>query len=129
MIFSADQIINKTLIAKKNVDLTRSPGGAVIYTVTPGENVGVVYSYIQRDGIVYWLFYDANQRTYFAKHETNAFDVKALKDQGAKDVVTETKEEEEKTKTTGQRVESIVGKFLLAASLTAIVVNLIRRKK
>jgi hypothetical protein len=129
MIFSADQIIGKTLIARQPVDLTRTTGGAVIYTVQPGETVGTVYSFLNKNGLVYWLFYDNTNRTYYAKHEKNLFDINALKEQGAKDIQTEIKEEEEKEKTTGQRVESFFNKFLLAASVTAVLITLIRRKK
>jgi hypothetical protein len=46
--FNANQIIDKTLIAKVNIPIYRyaEDGAPVVYTVKPGASVGVVYSYL-----------------------------------------------------------------------------------
>lgn len=83
--YSANDIVGKTLIAKRAVSLKREPAdmSATIYTTKMGETVGVVYSYVTRNGVVWWMFYDQNHRPYYAKQEVGVFDVGALNAQGA----------------------------------------------
>lgn len=69
---SADKIIGKTLYAKKNLD--RLNGSLVkIGTIAKNSPVGVVYSYIQRNGNLYWMFYDFNNKAYYIKHTSDSF--------------------------------------------------------
>jgi hypothetical protein len=69
---SADKIIGKTLFAKKNLDRLNS-SFVKIGTIATGSPVGQVYSYIQRNGIVYWQFIDFNNKPYYVKHTTDSF--------------------------------------------------------
>jgi hypothetical protein len=69
---NAGQIIGKTLFAKKQLDKLNS-SLQKIGTFPAGQSVGVVYSYIQRNGIVYWMFYDAMKRPYYVKHSADSF--------------------------------------------------------
>ena len=69
---TADKIIGKTLFAKK--DLTRLNSALVkIGTIVKGSPVGQVYSYIQREGKVYWQFIDFNNKPYFVLHTPDSF--------------------------------------------------------
>ena len=69
---SADKIIGKTLFAKK--DLTRLNSALVkIGTIVSGSPIGQVYSYIQKNGIVYWQFIDFNNKPYYVKHTSDSF--------------------------------------------------------
>jgi hypothetical protein len=69
---TADKIIGKTLFAKK--DLTRLNASLVkIGTIVKGSPVGQVYSYIQRDGKVYWQFFDFNNKQYLVLHTPDSF--------------------------------------------------------
>jgi hypothetical protein len=69
---TADKIIGKTLFAKK--DLTRLNSSLVkIGTIVKGSPVGQVYSYIQRDGKVYWQFIDFNNKPYLVLHTADSF--------------------------------------------------------
>ena len=86
--FNADQIIGKTLIAKKPIDIYRSAtdGANVVYTVSPNQSIGKVFSYLlpsaNRNNL-YWQFIDSNGKYYYTEHQTGAYDVKDLQDQGA----------------------------------------------
>jgi len=91
-VFPVDQIIDKTLYAKQAVPLYRVPGGEVVYTVTPGNVVGVVFSYLAADpaggrDFLYWAFKDADGSPYYAAHRTGAFDVGSIEGQGGKTVL------------------------------------------
>lgn len=84
-IFNAGDIVGKTLIAKKNVPLTRTPraGAPVIYTAKPNEVVGVVYSWVMDGSTLWWMFQDKNGVPYYAEHKPGIFSVTALQQQGA----------------------------------------------
>lgn len=83
--YSVDDIVGKTLIAKKKVAIKRQPSDTAptVYTVSPGETVGVVYSWVSRDGSIWWMYYDTNKNPYYTRHEPGLYDVKALAAQGA----------------------------------------------
>jgi len=69
---TADKIIGKTLFAKKN--LTRLNESLVkIGTIVAGSPVGQVYSYIQRGGKLYWMFYDFANKPYYVLHTADSF--------------------------------------------------------
>ena len=69
---TADKIIGKTLFAKKN--LTRLNGSLVkIGTIVADSPAGQVYSYIQRGGKLYWMFYDFGNKPYYILHTPDSF--------------------------------------------------------
>lgn len=69
---NASQIIGKTLFAAKQLDkLNASLQKVGVFK--PGESVGVVYSYITRNGQVHWMFYDAFGKAYYVKHTADSF--------------------------------------------------------
>lgn len=99
-IYSASQIVGKNLFAKKAVQLYRLPAdnAKAIYTVNAGDPVGVVTSYLapKTDGTrnsLYWQFKDQNGKYFYARHNENTFDIKALKEQGVKTVEDQTAED------------------------------------
>ena len=69
---SADKIIGKTLFAAKQVEKLNS-NLTNIGNFAKGSSVGVVYSYIIRNGSVYWLFYDVSNKPYYIKHSADSF--------------------------------------------------------
>jgi hypothetical protein len=88
MEYSADQIINKTLIAAQPVAIRRaaSDSAPVVYTVPVGQAVGVVYSFLlpsNNRNNLYWQFYDSAKRPYYAAHKQGMYQIKALQNQGA----------------------------------------------
>lgn len=129
-IYSADQIIGKTLIARRPVKLYRYPSAtaATVYTVQPGQSVGKVYSWTGGGAApLYWMFYDQNGKTYYALHQEGAFDIEALQDQGAL-TVEEVREQENPTPASQQFIE--LGKKLLTfGAIAAVVIYAIRQSK
>lgn len=105
MQYSASQIIDKTLIAARPVQIKRTAtdSAPAVYTVATGNPVGKVFSYISPGtgrNSLYWAFNDQYGRPYYAKHETGAFSLTALKDQGAITVKEETALEQSASETT-----------------------------
>lgn len=97
--YTADQIVGKTLIARKPIAIKRETrkSAPTVYTVRPGITVGVVYSWVQGDGGIWWMYLDQNQKTYYTYHEPGAYDIGALGAQGVESLesVQEQKEKEE----------------------------------
>lgn len=100
--YSAGEIIGKNLFAKKDVPLRRLPdlNSPVIYTVEPGQNVGVVYSYIRskENNPLFWQFKDNQGRFYYSPQAPGLYSEKVLRDQGAQTTkeIEEEKNQEEK---------------------------------
>ena len=71
---SADKIINRTLYAKKDIPVLDSFFKKVSI-IKAGNVVGVVYSYIQRPGKIYWVIKSANNAAGFflVEHEAGAY--------------------------------------------------------
>lgn len=67
-----DDFLGAKLVALKDVPVYTSPNGTLIKVVKTGDNVGVIYSYVIRDGIVWWQVDGSN--TGFVKHEKGSFD-------------------------------------------------------
>lgn len=82
--FSAEEIIGKTLIAKRKVNVYTlpNPNSKKIGYVKEGGTCGVVYSYIQNSYGVWWMFNSGSQ-TYYILHGVGLFNVTALASQGA----------------------------------------------
>ena len=83
--YSAADVINKTLIARKPVAIKRSPSLSqpTVYTAKSGDTIGVVYSYIQNNDGLWWMYYDQYQKPYYTLHDPNSYDIKSLSAQGA----------------------------------------------
>lgn len=73
---TADKIIGKTLYAKRQLDKLNS-SLQKIGTFSAGQSVGQVFSYIVRNGQVYWLFKDVFGKPYLVKHDSTAFQFSA----------------------------------------------------
>lgn len=113
-IFSAADVVGKTLYAKLPVQLKRiaADSAPVVYTVPKGGTVGVVASYLDAKpgtrSAVYWEFYDENRRSFFAKHDSKAFELDKLLAQGLKDEATKKKEVEDAGKSWWKRTVDTV---------------------
>jgi hypothetical protein len=70
---TADKVIGKGLYAKKNINKLNSSLNK-IGEIKKGDPVGVVWSYIQRGGKVYWMFVKPNESIDFlVLQEPDAF--------------------------------------------------------
>jgi hypothetical protein len=95
-IFSAAEIVGKTLIAKTQVSVYSLPDESKQYKIAiikKGAYVGTVYSWIQKPGALFWQFESGNN-FYYVKHYTGAFDVSNLKKQGTLTVEEQTAADE-----------------------------------
>ena len=112
--FSADQIIDKALIAKKNVTAYRTPFSLTkvstkFTSFRPGDFVGNVYSYVKEGANLHWMFYDQNKKPYYVMHEPEAFSVEALRDQGVKTTAEIEKAKAEANLTPIERAAGAIG--------------------
>lgn len=82
--YTADQIVGRTLIARQNIPLKRQPSklASTIYIAKPGITVGVVYSWVNGDGGIWWLFLDKDQKPYYTFHAPGLYDIQSLNAQG-----------------------------------------------
>jgi len=92
--FSAADIVGKSLIALKRVDIydTVHAHRKRIAFIRPGDSVGVVYSWLSRPDGLWWMF-QSGTGYYYAKHAAGLFDVSNLKTQGV--LTMEQKKEQE----------------------------------
>jgi len=119
--YNAADIVGKTLIAKKKIDIVRLPkdDASTVYTVSPGETVGVVYSYLLPNNNrkkLYWSFYDSNNKAYYVEHNVGDFDIKSLQSQGALTLEEKQEKETAANETISNKIFRYVkGGFLIAA--------------
>lgn len=80
-LYNANDIVDKTLYAKKLVNVYSAPNNLLtpLYVVSPGNIVGVVYSWVKKNDIVYWHLYDNT----FVTHDSDKFSLEKLQEQGA----------------------------------------------
>lgn len=102
-LYSAGDIVNKTLVAKSRVPIYRLPydGAELLGYVEPGQTVGMVYAWLAADpaagrSLLWWQFAPAygGSAYYYAPHQEGLYNVNSLKEQGV--MTTLEKIEEEK---------------------------------
>lgn len=120
-IFSADQIIDKSLFAKQTVPLLYDTSGQPFGYISAPDLVGKVYGWVNRPDGLYWQFYPIQGRYYYAKHKEGLFDIKALQEQGALNIEQVRELAEEKTKAWYQQIaeKALKGAGIIAAVLVA----------
>lgn len=128
--FSASDIIGKTLIAKKDTPVFSTPTetGKPLIVIKKGQTIGIVYSYLAPNANrskLYWMFESqANKKPYYVAHNIGNFDVKSLYDQGVKTTKEKQQEEEDKNKTTAEKISDTLKNFLYLGLGAYVVVNL-----
>ena len=124
MPFSADQIIGKKIYAKTSVKALNSalqPTGQVF---TAGRLIGTVWSYIVRNGMVYWII--GNQNGFLIKQDAAQL---SLDPQERKDL--ELRQQRQQIQDKGAIAFYIekYGKWLLLAGLASVAIReFIKRK-
>jgi hypothetical protein len=137
--FSAAEIVGKTLIARQNIQVFNAPsykpGALQVATVKPGQPVGVVFSWTggKAGKPLNWQFSDGG-RFFYVQHKAGAFDVSALKQQGAL-TPTEIQERERKEQQTlPEQIFEGLGKgarnvFFAGVALAALYIVLSQTRK
>jgi hypothetical protein len=124
--YSVDQIIGKTLYAKKNTPVYNLPSfdqNAVQKTVIkPGQIIGTVFSYVggSPEQPLNWMYktkVGLKEVTYYTKHEEDNVDRNLLKDQGVKTTSEIEKEKEESDKSTGDKLVDLLKKVVKYAGI------------
>ena len=131
--YNVTQIIGKTLIAKKSVPLKRiaSDSAPTVFTVNPGDTVGVVDSYLMPGNDrsnIYWSFYDDQNKIYYAPHDVGRFDVKELQNQGALTLEQQQQQQAEANMSTTDKVFRLIKNIAFLAAGAYIVKTLIDKK-
>lgn len=121
--YTADEILGKTLVAKKSTNIVRLPAddATTVYVATPGTTIGTVYSYLlpsdTRESL-YWQFYDQNNRAYYVKHKPGQFDISNLSAQGALTIEEKKEQAAAAAETTSDKIfKYIKNGFLVAAAV------------
>jgi hypothetical protein len=137
--FPANQIVGKSLIAKRTVsafDLpTYDKNARKIGDIKPGQSAGVVFSFVggQSGRPLHWEFIGNNKKTYYIEHAPGLFDVKSLQQQG----VLTTQQQQEKQEAANETLTdkifkgvSSTTKYVLIGGgvLTALYIFLNRKR-
>jgi len=110
-LFNADDIINKSLVARSKVPVYRYPfdGAEQLGWVNPGQSVGVVYAWLGADPSnnragLWWMFapVSGGGAYYYAPHKEGLYDVSALRQQGIISTQEKTDMEREKERLANQ---------------------------
>jgi hypothetical protein len=136
--FSADQIIGKTLIAKKTVTVYDLPfyadGAKVLTQVRPGQSIGKVFSYVggTPGKPLNWQFEGAGGRMYYVPHVSSYFDVPALRDQGTQTTAEIKEKQESENMSTGDKFAQYLkksGNVLLYGGLALVALNVFLKNR
>lgn len=74
----ADEFLGGLLIAAGSpVQVYSRPNGSLLKTIPAGKEIGVIYSFVNNDGVIFWQI-DGKGFTGFVKHQKGAFDESAL---------------------------------------------------
>ena len=119
-LFSANQIIGKTLIAKRpliaySLPLDKDVNKKELFKIPTGGTVGIVDTYFSpknNRSSLWWGFKQGNN-FYYVEHAKGNFDITALKKQG-----TPTTEEEQPKKE--EPIEDKIEKYIKYAGIAAI---------
>jgi hypothetical protein len=148
--FNAEQIIGKTLYAKKDLPIWKLPrqlslnDKGIIWknvSVKKGDSIGEVYSYVGTNtpnDPLFWMFKTPNVNSgqigayFYVEHKEGNFDVKSLREQG----VLTTKEIKElkadENKSTGDKITDAVkkgGKYILIAGAIFYAIKMYKEFK
>lgn len=132
--YTADQIIGKTLIAREPVRIyrTASDGATAVYTVSPGDPVGTVTSYLLPSGSrssLFWTYQDSQGRAYYTAHRVGRYDVSSLQQQGALTLAQQQAELQEKNKTLQARIFDSVRFIALLGAGAYIIANYFKSRR
>lgn len=134
-LFSAGDIVGKTLIAKKKISIYRSRSDAKPFGfVNAGQPVGIVYSYLSPNlnyPNLWWMFKD-NNKVYYAEHKEGNFDISALTNQGVistdeKTKIARSKQEKEQKGVVSFYIEKYMPWIIVGIFAVPIIKDLIKK--
>lgn len=124
-LYSADQIIGKTLIAKVEIPIKRNAldSAPSVFTVRPGQSVGIVDSWLNvapGRSTLYWTFNDQYGRPYYAPHKPGYYDISSLAQQGTLTVKQEQEAEQKKNETLSDILQKNFRLLLIVAAVAVV---------
>jgi uncharacterized protein YgiM (DUF1202 family) len=110
-LFSADQVIGKTLFATRRINVRSLPGteASVLFVTETGQQIGKVFSWVEKSNKVWWQIDLENNKSGWVQHNQGWYSIRALKDQGAKTVKEVQKEKEQQEKSFGEKLGDFFG--------------------
>jgi hypothetical protein len=134
-LFSASDIIGKTLIAKNRIPIFRSRNDIKPFAfINAGQPVGIVYSYLapNYDHPNLWWMFKSNNKIYYAEHKEGNFDISALKNQGVistdeKTKIEKSKQEKQEKGAVSFYIEKYVPYIILGIFAVPIIKDLIKK--
>ena len=139
-VYSADDIIGKSLYAKTQVGLKWLAADVArpFVWIDPGEMVGIVSSYVLPNAAranLYWQFYNQDGIPFYAEHVEGRFDLDALQEQGVKSTEQKLTEAAAATMSLSDKILAAVsdlGKYgitaLAVVAILAVVIFLLYKK-
>jgi len=136
--FSADQIVGKTLTARRTLVAFDLPiyeqGFKKIGEIKPGQSAGVVFSYVGgRPGEpLHWQFKGNNGKMYYIPHLEGNFLISSLRDQGALTTQEIKEKDESANMSTGEQLTAWVkksGNLIIYAGLGLLALNVILKNR
>lgn len=136
--FSADQIVGKTLTARRTLVAYDLPiyeqGFKKIGEIKPGQTAGVVYSYVGgRPGEpLHWEFKGVNGKMYYIPHLEGNFLISSLRDQGALTTQEVQQKEQESQMSTGEQLTAWFkksGNVIIYAGLGLVALNIFLKNR
>jgi hypothetical protein len=80
---TADKVVNHLMYSKANVNATDATGKKTVKSFVPGDLIGNVFSWVEINNEIYWLFYltpaDYNNfNAVYVKHDSNKLELPDL---------------------------------------------------
>lgn len=130
--YDVTQLVGKTMKATGNVPLYRVPldSAPSVFTVKPGQSIGVVYSYLlPKEGrtALYLMFYDSANKPYYMRWGAPV-DTGFLKDQGVKSDEQLQAEKTDANKSFGDKALDAVKYLAIAAGIAYLTKAVIDKK-
>jgi hypothetical protein len=125
-LYNANDILDKTLYAKKPVNVYSAPNNLLtpLYVVSPGNIVGVVYSWVKKNDIVYWHLYDNT----FVTHDSDKFSLEKLQEQGAQSTEEKLEAEAEANMPWYEKLTKTATKTLITIAIIGAAVAIITKR-
>jgi hypothetical protein len=136
--FSADQIVSKTLIAKKPVPVYDLPFydklSKQIAVIKPGNTIGVVFSWVggTPGKPLNWEFKGNAGKMYYVAHVPGYFNVTSLREQGVQTTDEIQQEQKESEQTTGDKLTAYFkksGNVLLYGGLAIVALSVFLKNR
>lgn len=136
--FSADQIVSKTLIAKKPVPVYDLPFydklAKQIAVIKPGNTIGVVFSWVggTPGKPLNWEFKGNAGKMYYVAHVPGYFSVTSLREQGVQTTSEIQQEQKKSEQTTGDKLTEYFkksGNVILYGGLAIVALSVFLKNR